>query len=500
MNHVHFIGIGGAGMSGLAEILLARGIRVSGSDHTASVKTTELEKLGATIFIGEDASNLSGDVDLVVFTSAIDRAENVEFNEAKNRGLRLLRRAEFLGELTHDLKTIAVAGTHGKTTTTAMIAAVLIEAKLDPTVVVGGSIHELGGKNARRGKGQLAVVEADEYDRSFLALTPYIAVLTSLEAEHLDIYKDLEDLRSAFTEFANRSDSHGAQSAMHGSQGFAIVCLDEQHVRELTPRLEKRIVTYSTRAPEAKYRATDIVMTATRTRAVLWRGAEIMGLLELNVPGEHNVRNALAAIAVGEVLAIPFEITKRALKKFVGAERRFQIKGEPNGILVIDDYAHHPTEIRATLATVRSAYPGRRIVACFQPHTFTRTRDFAGEFGAAFAEFADHLLLLEIYPSRESPIEGVTSQLILDAAASLGLSQAELVAGLDALPEKVSEIAKPGDIVLTMGAGSITEASGPIVDILGLWTNSSPTGGTNGSASHVRRLPEGNIPRPEINV
>jgi UDP-N-acetylmuramate--alanine ligase len=482
MYHVHIIGIGGAGTSGLAEILLARGVKVSGSDATLSNKTEELTKLGATIYEGHEASNITSNIDLVVYSSAIDQKANQELLEAKRRKIRLVRRAEFLSEVIAQQKTIAVAGTHGKTTTSSMIASVLIEAKLDPVVVIGGSVHELGGKNARAGKGNLAVVEADEFDRSFLALSPYIAVITSLEAEHLDIYKDLEELKNAFVQFAN-------QSPLNNERGFAIVCLDEQHVREITPRLEKRIVTYSTRAPEAKYRATNITIEATKTQATIWRGGEVMGKLELGIPGEHNVRNALAAIAVGEVLAIPFDTTRKALKKFVGAERRFQIKGEAGGVLVIDDFAHHPTEIRATLSTVRAAYPKRRIIACFQPHTFTRTRDFAEDFGRVFAETTDELLLLQIYPSRELPIEGVTSELIVRSARWNGFERITMVDSVDQIARIVQSIAKSGDIVLTIGAGTITEAAPQILAALSepAKTGSSEAG-TNGSVHFVEAL------------
>ncbi len=474
MHHLHIIGIGGAGTSGLAEILLARNVKVSGSDAAFSAKTQDLIKLGANIYEGHIASNIADDVDLVVYSSAIDQKSNPEFLEAKRRKLRLVRRAEFLSEVVSEQKTIAIAGTHGKTTTSSMIASILIEAKLDPVVVIGGSVHELGGKNARAGKGNLAVVEADEFDRSFLALSPYVAVMTSLEAEHLDIYKDIEDLKNAFVQFANQ----GPQNA---DRGFAIVCLDEQHVREITPRLEKRIVTYSTRAPEAKYRATNITIKPNKTMATIWRGAEVMGELELGVPGEHNIRNALAAIAVGEVLAIPFETSRKTLKKFVGADRRFQIKGEANGVLVIDDYAHHPTEIRATLTTVRAAYPNRRIIACFQPHTFTRTRDFAEEFGKVFAATADELLLLDIYPSRELPIAGVTSDLIKRSAFDFGFDRTTSISNVADLPAAVQAIAKAGDVVLTIGAGTITDAAPRILTAL----MEKPLAGTNGALQIV---------------
>ena len=457
MRHVHFIGIGGAGTSGLAEILLLRGIPVSGSDVVENAKTEELRSLGATIFIGHNASHI-GEADVVVYSSAV-HPENPEYIEAKKRGIRLVRRADFMGELLADHKVIAIAGTHGKTTVTSMIASLLIEAKLDPLALVGASVHELGGKNSRAGSGKIAVVEADEYDRSFLALQPFIAVLTSLEAEHLDIYRDLDDLKDAFVQFANQGPSTF-------QTGYAVMCIDDPALRDIMPRLEKRIVSYGTRSEEAKYRARDISISGNRTRASLVRSGDASGEIELRIPGEHNVQNALAAIAVGEILSIPFETTQRTLKRFVGAERRFQIIGEANDVLVIDDYAHHPTEIRATLTTARKAYPNRRIVACFQPHTYTRTRDFAEDFGRAFAELADTLILLDIYPAREEPIPGVTSRLIFEAAQSAGLKEGFEVATVEELPSFVSNIVKPGDVVLTIGAGSVTQAAQLIVEAL----------------------------------
>lgn len=459
MKHVHFIGIGGAGTSGLAEVLLARGVKVSGSDLAFSAKTKELIAQGANVVEGHAASNIADDVDTVVFSSAVKKAKNVELEEAQRRGIRTVRRADFMGELLEGFKTIGVAGTHGKTTTTSMITAVLLEAKADPLVFVGASVKELDGRNARAGKGPLAVVEADEYDRSFLALRPYIAVMTTLEAEHLDIYRDLDDLKETFAQFAN-------QRATSDHDGYAVICLDEHNLRAITPKLEKKIVTYGLTSPEAKYKARDIQPLGSKIKATITRGGETIGELELGVPGEHNLKNALAAIAVAEILAIPFEVTKKALKKFGGADRRFSVKGEEKGVLVIDDYAHHPTEIEATLSTVRKSFPGRRVIACFQPHTFTRTRDFSEAFGTQLAKNADKVLLLDIYPAREQPIEGVTSQLIVDASRAAGNADTDLVSSLEALPSYIGKIAKEGDIILTIGAGTITDAAPLILKTL----------------------------------
>ena len=474
LRHVHFIGIGGAGMSGLAEILLMRGIVVSCSDAARNKKTEELRSLGATISIGHDGKNLEN-ADTVVYSSAID-SDNVERVEAAQRGIRIMRRADFLGNLLRDHIVIAVAGTHGKTTVTSMIASILIEAGLDPLVLVGASVKELGGKNSRAGAGKIAVVEADEYDRSFLALGgSYIAVMTSLEAEHLDTYGNVESLKDAFVQFANQepAGAHhtpGLDVLRNGSQaspnGFAIVSIDDPMLREITPRLRKRIVTYGIDSPETKYRASGLSHTAQRTRATLVRSGESADEIELHVHGKHNMLNALAAIATADVLSIPLDITLRALKRFAGAERRFEIIGEANGVLVIDDYAHHPTEIRATLTTARQIYPGRRIVACFQPHTFTRTRDFAEGFGQAFADSADVLVLLDIYPAREAPIAGVTSALIKEAAKKAGLQEIYSATGPNNLTKVLANIIREGDVVLTIGAGTVTEAAPNILQAI----------------------------------
>ena len=460
-------------MSGLAEILLMRGIVVSGSDAAKNKKTDELASLGATISIGHDAKNL-GDADTTVYSSAID-PNNVERVEAERRGIRTVRRADFLGEIVRDHIVIAVAGTHGKTTVTSMIASILIEAGLDPLMLVGASVKELGGKNSRAGAGKIALIEADEYDRSFLALGgSYIAVMTTLEAEHLDTYGDVESLKDEFVQFANQeplANQHSTgfdtmrNSHQASQNGFVIVSIDEPMLREITPRLRKRIVSYGIDSQETKYRASDLTQSAQRTRATLVRSGEAAGEIELRVPGKHNMLNALAAIATADVLSIPLDITLRALKRFSGAERRFEIIGEANGVLLIDDYAHHPTEVLATLTTARQIYPGRRIVACFQPHTFTRTRDFAEGFGEAFAASADMLVLLDIYPAREAPIPGVTSELIATAAKHAGMTELHSVATPNKLPGLLGNMLREGDVVLTIGAGTITEAASAILQL-----------------------------------
>lgn len=459
MKYVHFIGIGGAGMSGLAEILLERGVKVSGSDLAASPKTRHLKKCGANIFLGEHNTKfLNHQVDTVVYSSAID-PDNPELIEARKRGNNIYRRAEFLAMLTKNHLTIAIAGTHGKTTTTAMIAHLLTLAGADPLICAGAALEQLGFANGRAGSGMVAVVEADEYDRSFLTLTPYIAVLTSLEKEHLDIYKDLDDLENTFAEFANK------RSPMH-ELGFAVVNIDEPSIRRILPKLTKRIVSFGLESNEAKYKAADIAVNEFFTTATILRANEPIGEITLRVPGEHNIKNALAAIAVADILAIPFELTAQFLSVFGGATRRFERIGEHGGVLVIDDYAHHPTELRATLSTLRKGFPRRKIIAAFQPHTYTRTRDFADEFGAVLAEFAGELYLAEIYPAREVPIPGVTSKLILDVARAHGLRDAHLVENLDTLAREITADRKPGDIIITLGAGSITKAAYDIDHIL----------------------------------
>lgn len=446
-------------MSGLAEVLLERGESVSGSDLTESEKTKELRKRGAQISIGHRASNIPKNTDRVIYTSAIIGHNNPEYEFAQEQGIRTIRRAEFLGELTDNHKLIAVAGTHGKTTTTAMISHILLSAGLDPFISVGASIRELGMKNARAGSGNLAVVEADEYDRSFLALSPYIAVLTTLEPEHLDIYKNLTNLQEAFITFAN-------QSAPHSSAGFVVVNLDEEPLREILGRLTKRIVSFGISSAEAKYRASDIESEGIGIRAMIHRGSDMIGEIELRIPGEHNIKNALAAIAVAEILAIPFEIVRSSLASFIGAERRAAIIGESNGILVIDDYAHHPTEIKAILTALRSGYPGRRLVVAFEPHTYTRTRDFAKDFGKVFADYADVLVLADVYPAREEPISGVTSELILRYAREHGMTSCSRAGSLDRVAPAMAALAQRGDILITLGAGPITEAAPMILQLI----------------------------------
>jgi UDP-N-acetylmuramate--alanine ligase len=442
LRRLHFVGAGGVGMSGLAEILLlSTPLEISGCDLVPSEITERLEKLGASIARGHHPDHVST-ADLLVISSAVDEA-NPEVAAALERGIPVIRRAEMLGEIMRLKQGIAVAGTHGKTTTTSLTGMVLTEAGFDPTIVVGGRVRILG-TNARLGKGEYLVAEADEYDRSFLELIPVVAVITNVEADHLDTYRDLSDILDAFVIFANRVPFYGA----------VVACLDDPGVVALLPRVKRRVVTYG-ESPQATLRAREIRLEAAGTRFEVLDAEEgSLGQVRLSLPGRHNVANALAAIAVGRELAIPFETIARALSAFTGVIRRFEKKGERDGVLVVDDYAHHPTEIAATLAAARQVYPQRRLVALFQPHLFSRTRDFAAEFGRALLS-ADVAVVTDVYPSREKPIPGVTGELIARSALEAGHRN------LIYLPEKTSvvrglkEILKPGDLLLTLGAGDV---------------------------------------------
>ncbi len=438
---VHFVGIGGIGMSSIAEVLLRRGYRVSGSDTKKTDITAHLETLGATVYEGHDAANI-GEAEVVVFSSAVRPMENPETIAAAQRRLPVLPRAEMLGELMRMQYGVGIAGTHGKTTTTTMTGMVVREGGFDPTIIVGGKV-EAFGSNAVAGEGDIIVIEADEYDRTFLRLTPSLAVITSLEADHLDIYRDLDDLRDAFAQYANRVPFFGA----------AIVCLDEPNVQSIIGRIERRLVTYGL-ARQADVRAEGLRIDGTTTTFAVYDGPESLGEIRLQVPGQHNVRNALAAIAVGLELDIPFAAIARALGQFRGVQRRFQILGEASGITVVDDYAHHPTEVAATLEAASDAYPGRRIVAIFQPHLYSRTRDFLTEFAHSFFD-ADVLVLTDIYAAREEPLEGVSGEMLAVLAQRYGHRNVHYVADKNDVPAHLQTLVQAGDVVLTMGAGDV---------------------------------------------
>jgi UDP-N-acetylmuramate--alanine ligase len=437
---VHFIGIGGSGMSGIAEVLINLGFTVTGSDIARQETTKRLEELGARIFYGHDPANPTG-ADLVVVSSAI-REDNPELLAAKEMGIPVIPRAQMLAELMRVKFSIAISGMHGKSTTSSMVAHVLARAGLDPTVVIGGRFRGTR-TGARLGQGPYLVAEADESDRSFLELFPTIAVVTNLDPEHLDTYSGMEDISEAFLKFLSRVPFYGA----------AVLNLDSDPVRRLMPLVERRIITYGT-TRQADVSGRDIVLKGLGSEfSVYWDGEHIMDV-SLSVPGAHNVSNALATIAVALELEIPRDVVAEALGSFSGVERRFEIKGERNGVQVVDDYGHHPTEIKATLAAARNYWKDGRIVVLFQPHRFTRTLHLHSEFGGAFLE-SDLLFILPIYPAGESPIEGVSSRLIYDAVKEAGHKEVHLIEEGDDPLAVLREALRPGDLLITLGAGNV---------------------------------------------
>lgn len=441
VRNIHFVGIGGIGMSGIAEILIDQGFNVSGSDMQRSEITEYLVKLGATVHEGHAPENITG-ADVVVYSSAVKPEENPETREALRRNIPVIRRAEMLGEVTRLNYCLAIAGTHGKTTTTSMCGLVLMKGNIDPTVIVGGRLKGLGGTNARLGRGEWMVVEADEYDRSFLQLLPSVAVITNIEEDHTDIYSDLDDLKETFIEFANKVPFYG----------FVILCLDDPGTMEILPRINKPKVTYGL-TPQCDIRATDITFEGRTSHCTVLYNGEPVGDLRLQIPGLHNIKNALATVAVGLKLGVPFDTIAEALAEFTGVYRRFEMRGERRGVQVVDDYAHHPTEVRATLQAARSGWKNR-LVCVFQPHTYTRTRDFATEFGKSFGN-ADVLVVTDVYAAREAPIEGVSGELIAGAARQFGHRNVHYVPQKSDLPAFLESLVREGDIVLTLGAGDI---------------------------------------------
>lgn len=436
---VHFVGIGGIGMSGIAEILLNRGFEVSGSDKSLSEITKRLSDLGMKIYEGHKPENLK-DADVLVYSSAVT-IDNPEVQAAVKRKIPIIKRSEMLAECMRMQYGIGIAGTHGKTTTTSMVGLTLTEGKLDPTIIVGGKLSGLGGTNARLGNGEFIVVEADEFDRTFLKLTPTIAAITTLESEHLDTYKDLDDIKSAFIEFANKVPFYG----------FVVLCLDEPALQDIIPQINKKVITYGLTV-QADLRATDIEFNNfTSAFNVKYYGEEL-GRLTLKIPGIHNVKNSLVAVSIAKELGVPFSTIKRALESFTGVYRRFEVKYNKE-IMVVDDYAHHPTETTATLAGIRAGW-NRRLVAVFQPHLYSRTRDFYQEFGRSFLN-SDVFICTDVYPAREEPIEGVTGALIANAARSFGHKNVVYVQNKNDVINILNDIKKDGDIIVTMGAGDI---------------------------------------------
>jgi UDP-N-acetylmuramate--alanine ligase len=452
---IHFVGVGGIGMSGIAEVLANLGYEVSGSDVKGSEVTDRLATLGVKILTGHRTGNV-GTADVVVVSSAISR-DNTEVVEARSRHVPVIPRAEMLAELMRLRYGIAIAGTHGKTTTTSMVALVLERAGLDPTAVIGGRLSAFGS-NARLGSGDYMVAEADESDRSFLTLSPVIAVVTNIDREHMESYGTWDNLQQAFAEFANKVPFYGA----------VIACADDEPVRRLLPRLTRRVITYGLEA------GADVVGHGMELEAfgsrctVLHRPGSgptgELGALRLHVPGRHNVLNALAAAAVGVEVGIPFSRIASALEEFRGAERRFQIRGEAGGVLVVDDYGHHPTEIAAVLAAARAGID-RRIVAVFQPHRYSRTQLLLEAFGPAF-DGADRIVMTDIYAAGEAPIEGVTGEALAAAIGHGASAPVDYVPRLEDLPAAVAQLVQPGDLVITLGAGSIGASGDKILEAI----------------------------------
>src|SRR5579863_9048172 len=449
---IHMVGIGGIGMSGIAEVLLTLGYSVSGSDTKLSAITERLQNLGATIFEGHHAENVV-DAHVVVISSAVNAA-NPEVVEAHRRKIPVIPRAEMLAELMRLKYGIAVAGAHGKTTTTSMVASILAAAHLDPTFVVGGKVNQ-AGTTARVGRGEYFVVEADESDRSFLMFAPVVAVVTSIDREHLDQYSSLEDIQGAFLQFVNRVPFYGA----------AVLCLDEPNVQAIIPDVKRPILTYGT-SSQADLVISDVKLEGLNSEFRLIFKGEDLGVFHLmHPPGIHNVRNAAAAAAVALYLNVPSDLIREGLAKFTGVGRRFDIKGIVNDIAVIDDYGHHPVEIRATLEAARGC-KFNRLLVLFQPHRFTRTQHLWEEFSRAFNQ-ADVLVLLDIYAASEAPIPGITSEALATAIREAGHKNVHYYRSMQDGIEFLLKNAKPGDAILTVGAGNVSRASNELMVLLG---------------------------------
>lgn len=445
---IHFVGIGGIGMSGIAEVLLNLGYEVSGSDKSLSEVTDHLSQKGAKIFEGHSAKNAAG-CDVLVYSSAVT-VENPEVREAIRLKIPVIKRAEMLGELMRLKFGVAIAGTHGKTTTTSLIGAVLTEGALDPTLIIGGKVRSLN-TNAQLGGSDFLVAEVDEFDRSLLTIIPTIAVITNIESDHLECYDDMDDLKNSFLSFANKVPFYGK----------VIVCLDNTGVQEILTRIKRKVETYGF-SSHADITARNIGYDVGGVSFEAHLRGNLLGKIQLQVPGKHNVLNALAAIAVGLELDVPFAKIQKGLHNFSGVSRRFEIKAVIHDIMVVDDYAHHPTEIMATLQGARSGWPDRRIVAVFQPHLYSRTQNFYKEFARSFFD-ADVLYVTEIYPAREEPIEGVTGDLITRAAVEMGHKNVNYVDSKERIADEVAKVLEPKDMVITIGAGDVWRINDQLV-------------------------------------
>jgi UDP-N-acetylmuramate--alanine ligase len=439
IKHIHLVGIGGTGMSGIAELLLNLGYSVSGSDISKSEVTERLAGLGGRIALKHDAANIEG-ADVLVYSSAI-KGENPEVTEAHRRGIPVISRAEMLAELMRMKQGIAVGGAHGKTTTTWIIGLVMAAAGLDPTIIVGGRLKALGA-NAKLGGGSYLVAEADESDGSFLRLSPNLAVATTIDEEHLDHYSGIEAIKTSFVEFLNKVPFYGA----------AIVCLDEENIQAILPRVIRRVITYGF-SQQADVRATDISLDGQNVTFNVSLRQSKLGSVLLRMPGKHNVANALAAVAVGLELDIPFSSISEGIAQFTGISRRLEVKGEAGGVLFIDDYAHHPTEITATLETVKSMWQ-RRVIAVFQPHRYTRTRALWERLGRSFYD-ADSVIVTQIYAAGESPIPGVGGELVAEAALTSGHRDVRYLPEARDVINHLSGVLRSGDLVVTLGAGDV---------------------------------------------
>ncbi|HET6676179.1 MAG TPA: UDP-N-acetylmuramate--L-alanine ligase [Nitrospiraceae bacterium] len=452
--HIHLVGIGGSGMSGIAEVLLTLGYKVSGSDLSASETTRRLEELGGRIAIGHQESNI-GEAQVVVISSAVSAA-NPEVVAAKAKQVPVIPRAEMLAELMRLKYGVAIAGAHGKTTTTSMVANVLAQGGLDPTMVIGGKVNALGS-HARLGRGDLLVAEADESDGSFLRLSPTIVAVTNIDREHLEHYGTMDRLNESFLEFINKVPFYG----------LAVLCADDERLRALLPRVVKRYHTYGLHeqaGSSVDFRATDVNLRQWGSEFRAHFRGRNLGPFRLAIPGVHNVSNALIAIAIGLELDVPVDLIRKGLAAFSGVERRFHLRGEKAGIMIVDDYGHHPTEIRATLAAAKQGWD-RRLVVLFQPHRYSRTRDLADEFAHAFDQ-ADLLYVTDIYAAGEQPLPGVSGQALADAVRGAGQAVVTYVPRKESLPDQVLPALKSGDLVLTLGAGDIWKAGIGILDRL----------------------------------
>ena len=447
---VHFIGIGGVGMSGIAEVLQHNNFEVSGSDMLESAQTKYLENIGVKVFIGHKAENVK-DTEIVVYSSAV-HADNAEMIFAKENDIPIIRRAEMLGELMRLKYTLAIAGTHGKSSTTSLVGMIFETAKKDPTVIVGGIVQGKGS-GTTVGKGLYLIAESDEFDRSFLQMMPSSAIITNIDADHLDTYRDLDDIKNAFVEFANKVPFYGQ----------VVLCLDDAGCQSVLSRLTKPVITYGF-SPQATYSVKNCRYSESGAKFSVYRRGELFGDFETRLFGKHNVQNAVGALALATEENISPEISKQAIAEFAGVKRRMEFKGKVKDALIFDDYAHHPTEVAASLAAFRESFPDRRIVAVFQPHLYSRTRDCAEEFGRVFGD-CDILLVCDIYGARETPIEGITGKLIFDCAHAMGHRNAHFIGAKENALDFLKEEIKDGDLIVTMGAGNITQLSAKILEI-----------------------------------